>query len=110
MLGLEGIGVKTDVDGAITIMRDPASGSILVHEQCYVFNRRTILMQPDRSGINWTVQYFELPDRRRVPPFPPSSACEGFADGKLYFSIDGVTYAVPVDRLKEETSLEFGIG
>ncbi len=101
-----------DADASVQTFFDPATGSLLVAEQECWSTRRFILFKPGDNQGAWRVRYLIVPEPRHSAP-PLITTCLGYSRGLLYFETRGVlprVYAVPPDKLPEETDLTFGRG
>jgi hypothetical protein len=93
----------------IRVFWDATSGGFLVEEEHNWSTGRCLALFPDAASGKWTVKHFQLPRPKRILPGGSRPECVGFQEGKVYFTFEGVTLAVPIESLPE-TGLGFSIG
>lgn len=99
----------SEVPEHVRVWVDPVDGGVLIDEEHNWSTRRRVAMTPGEDGA-WRSRVFFLPDRERVGSALPRSTCTGFSGGRVWFSCEDRTYAIPVDRLPEDLDLGYGIG
>ncbi len=98
-----------DNDNLLRSFYDPAAQALLVYEEmCWCVGRH-ILFERRAASDEWVVRYVYLPARASMNP-TIRSTCIGIQDAKVYFELDGRTYAIPFGELREEQDLRFSLG